>query len=91
MTADRVERGPWAPCFNSDRAVRRRDFPAIRLVAGIAGPLGLLPSSDLLWLLSMASIPGTLVWCLVLGMVLVRRGYAPSLAHRLDPVAAEGT
>ena len=48
--------------------------PAFRLVGGILGPLGALPDVEGLWVLGMISIPGTMVWFLLLGMVLVRRG-----------------
>ena len=44
--------------------------PAFRIL-GILGPLGVLP--DGLWILFMVSIPGVMVWCLLLGAVLVRR------------------
>ena len=65
-------------------------FPAIRLVTGTLGPLGLLPDSDLLWVFSIAAIPGTMLWCLVLGLVLLRRGFRSALEPRLDPAAAGG-
>ena len=65
-------------------------FPVIRLVTGTLGPLGLLPDSDLLWVLSIAAIPGTMLWCLVLGLVLLRRGLQSAVEPRLGPVTAGG-
>lgn len=46
-------------------------LPAFRITSGILGPLAILP--DGLWILSMLSIPGTLIWCLALGIVYLRR------------------
>jgi len=50
-------------------------LPAFRIVSGILGPIGLLPNVDGLWLVSIASIFGTILWCLLLGIVLLRRGF----------------
>ncbi|MEP6639775.1 MAG: DUF4386 family protein [Chloroflexota bacterium] len=55
--------------------------PALRLVVSTLGPLGLLPDSELLWILGMVSIPGTMVWCLLLGIVLLRRGFGSTREH----------
>ena len=55
--------------------------PAIRLVGGTLGPLGVLPDSELLWILGLVSIPGTMAWCLLLGLVLLRRGFASTAEH----------
>jgi len=47
--------------------------PAFRLV-GILGPLDVLPDElGFLWLLFVASIPGAFLWCLALGIALIRR------------------
>ena len=51
-------------------------FPAFHLVAALLGPLGLLPGG--LWILSMASIPGVMVWCLILGIVLLQKAWTVS-------------
>ena len=48
--------------------------PAFRIVSGTLGPLGLLPDIGIFWPLAMASILGTVLWCLLLGTVLLRRG-----------------
>ena len=48
-------------------------FPAFRIVSGILGPLRLLPEIGMLWVISIASIFGTILWCLILGIVLLRR------------------
>jgi hypothetical protein len=48
-------------------------FPAVRILSGLLGPLGLVPDVDGLWVLSIASTFGTILWCLLLGMVLLRR------------------
>jgi hypothetical protein len=53
-------------------------LPAFRIVSGLLGPLNLLPDIELLWLFSIASIFGTVLWCLVLGMVLLRRSLGPA-------------
>ena len=63
-------------------------LPAIRLVTGVLGPLGLLPDSEFLWIIGMASIPGVMVWCLVLGLVLLRRGFGSEAEPRLAPATA---
>jgi hypothetical protein len=52
-------------------------LPAFRLVSGLLGPLGLLPEVGILWLISIASIFGTIVWCLILAIVLMRRSFGP--------------
>ena len=51
-------------------------IPAFRLLAALFGPLGVLP--DGLWFLSMASIPGVMLWCLILGIVLLRKASTAS-------------
>jgi hypothetical protein len=48
-------------------------LPAIRIASGLLGPLDLLPDVGVLWVISIASIFGTILWCLVLGIVLLRR------------------
>ena len=50
-------------------------IPAVRLVTGFLGPAGLLPDNDLLWIVGLLSVPGTILWCLLLGLVLLRRGF----------------
>ena len=50
-------------------------LPGYRIVGGLLGPVGLLPDIGLLWLIGMASIFGTFLWCLLLGLVLFRRGF----------------
>ena len=63
-------------------------IPAFRLLA-VLGPLGIL---DVLpeetWFLFMAAIPGLLVWCLLLGIVLLRRAFASARADRAVTAAA---
>jgi hypothetical protein len=49
-------------------------LPAYRIVAAVLGPLGVLGDADILWLLGIASILGTILWCLGLGVVLLWRG-----------------
>lgn len=63
-------------------------IPAFRLVGGTLGPIGALPDSEVLWILGMVSIPGTMVWCLLLGLVLLRRALGPAAEPRVDPVLA---
>lgn len=46
--------------------------PAIHVVGRLVSELGVLP--DEAWLLMIASIPGTLLWCLLLGAGLLIRG-----------------
>ncbi len=55
-------------------------LPAYRIVGGLLGPVGLLPDIGVLWMIGIASIFGTFLWCLVLGLVLLRRSFraAPS-------------
>jgi hypothetical protein len=61
-------------------------FPAFRLVALVLGPLGILP--DGLWIVAMLAIPGTMVWCLLLGIVLLRKAMAGGPADESGPLAA---
>ena len=53
-------------------------LPAFRIVSSTLGPLGLLPDAEVLWLIGMASILGTILWCLLLGVVLLRRSFESS-------------
>ena len=46
-------------------------IPALRVVGLLFGPLEVLP--DVLWIVFMLAIPGVMVWCLLLGLVLLRR------------------
>ena len=62
-------------------------LPAFRLVTSTLGPLGLLPDAEFLWLIGMASILGTILWCLLLGGVFLRR----SLGSAVEPNDARGT
>lgn len=50
-------------------------LPGYRILSGLLGPVGLLPDLDVLWIVSIASIFGTFLWCLFLGLVLLRRGF----------------
>jgi hypothetical protein len=50
-------------------------LPAFRLVSGTLGPLGVLPDAEVLWIMSIVSIIGTILWCLILGVVLLRRSF----------------
>ncbi len=56
--------------------------PALR-IATIAGPLGLAEGAgDVLWIVFMAAIPGTMLWIVGLGLLLIRR------ARQTNPEAA---
>lgn len=50
-------------------------LPGYRILSGLLGPVGLLPDIGVLWLVSIASIFGTFLWCLLLGLVLLPRGF----------------
>ena len=63
-------------------------LPAFRIVSGTLGPLGLMPDSEILWLLAMASILGTILWCLLLGFVLLRRSRGSSTTPGVAPGTA---
>ncbi len=69
-------------------------LPAYRIVSGMLGPVGLLPELDVLWLISVASIFGTFLWCPLLGFVLLRRSFGAATsavdgaAERTPGVAA---
>ena len=55
--------------FAPERTVQvdiRPGLPAFRIVSGMLGPLGLLPDVEVLWLIGMASILATILWCLLL-------------------------
>jgi len=61
-------------------------IPAIRLL-GILGPLGALDAlPDVAWILFMLSIPGVYLWCLILGIAVLRRGRV-ALTHRATATA----
>lgn len=63
-------------------------IPAFRLLS-IAGPLlgpDFLP--DGLWIVFILSIPGSVVWFILLGMVLVRRGLGATPGHKIAPEVA---
>lgn len=64
-------------------------LPAFRIVSGTLGPLGLLPDAEGLWLLGMASILGTILWCLLLGAVLLRRSFGSIAEASVHPVTAD--
>lgn len=58
-------------------------LPAIRVVLlmhGAAGRLDTLP--DALWVVAMIAIPGTFLWSLILGLVLLRRSLRPSAVQQ---------
>lgn len=64
-------------------------IPAFRLLGGLLGPLGFLPEGLwFLWPLFMASIPGVMLWCLILGIVLLRRGFRSMENPGVDLVGA---
>ncbi len=74
---------PLAPCILGL-------VPAFRIL-GFLGPLGILDSlPGELWFVFMISIPGVLIWCLILGTVLLRRSFGRSLANRPLPSTIEG-
>lgn len=57
---------PLVPCWLAI-------VPALR-IAGVAGPLGLAEGAgDVLWIVFMAAIPGTMLWIVGLGLLLIRR------------------
>jgi hypothetical protein len=49
-------------------------IPAIRIIGLALGPTGLLPEGA--WFVGIAAIPGTILWCLLLGIVMLRRSAA---------------
>jgi hypothetical protein len=62
--------------------------PAFRLLA-VLGPLGVLDGlPEETWFLFMASIPGLLLWCLLMGIVLLRRALASTGADRAVAASA---
>ena len=63
-------------------------LPAFRIVSGTLGPLGLMPDTEILWLMAMASILGTILWCLLLGVVLLRRSFAKTSVLAVGPELA---
>lgn len=48
-------------------------FPALRAGLGTLAQVGLLPEIEIFWLLSVVAIPGTMLWTLLLGVVLLRQ------------------
>ncbi len=64
-------------------------FPAFRIVSGILGPLKLLPEVDMLWVISIASIFGTILWCFILGIVLLRRSFGSIVERAVEPASAD--
>lgn len=64
-------------------------LPAFRIVSGMLGPLGLLPDFDVLWVIGIASIFGTILWCLILGIVLLRRSFGSIAEPAVEPATAD--
>jgi len=64
-------------------------LPAFRIVSGTLGPLGLLPDAGVLWVISIASIFGTILWCLILGIVLLRRSFGSTAEPAAQPATAD--
>lgn len=64
-------------------------LPAFRIVSSTLGPLGLLPDAEVLWLIGMAAILGTILWCLLLGVVLLRRSFESTAGSFVDPALAD--
>ena len=62
--------------------------PAFRLVGLMVAPFVELP--EVLWIVSIAAIPVVMLWCVLLGLVLVRRGLAVAPGDRsvLAPISA---
>lgn len=58
-------------------------------MSGTLGPLGLLPDFDVLWVISIASIFGTILWCFILGIVLLRRSFGPIAEPAVEPATAD--
>ncbi len=58
--------------------------PAFRLTGILLGGLGV--DADLLWIFAISSIPGVMVWTLILGIVLLRRSLAASAARDPEPM-----
>jgi hypothetical protein len=62
-------------------------IPAFRLV-GVLGPLGILDAlPGETWFLFMASIPGLLIWCLLFGLVSLRRALSPATTDHVTAAA----
>lgn len=59
-------------------------LPAFRIASGLLGPLGLLPDIGVLWVISIGSIFGTILWCLILGIVLLRRSFGSEVGSGSD-------
>lgn len=62
-------------------------IPAFRIVGLLVGPFATLP--DVLWIVGIAAIPVVMLWCVLLGVVLLRRGTAAPPRRALEgaPVA----
>jgi hypothetical protein len=63
-------------------------FPVIRIVTSTLGVLGLLPDDDLIWMVSISGIFGLMLWCLLLGVVLLWRGTRTAPMVQPDGAAA---
>jgi hypothetical protein len=63
-------------------------LPAFRIVSGLLGPLDLLPDVGILWFISIVSIFGTILWCLILGLVLLRRSFGSMAKPAVEPTTA---
>ena len=62
-------------------------IPAIRVILLVLGPTGVVENlPDALWVVAMIAIPGTFLWSLILGLVLLRRSFGAG-AVRTDAVA----
>lgn len=64
-------------------------LPAFRIVSATLGPLGLMPDTEIVWLISLASILGTILWCLLLGVVLLTRSFGSTAESPVHPAMAD--
>jgi len=64
-------------------------IPALRIVGLLFGPLNVLP--DVLWIVFMLAIPGVMLWCLLLGLVLLRRAFTGSANAQVVRLPVPGT
>lgn len=61
-------------------------LPAVHVVGRLIGGLGVLP--DVAWLFLILSIPGTMAWCLALGIAFLIRGFRSPAEPTVAPLPA---
>lgn len=63
-------------------------LPALRVVVGPLGILGILPDDDFIWVLTILGIFGVLLWSLLLGILVLVRSFRGGPDLSIEPATA---